>query len=94
MRTTAFFFLTVSFLGSFGSCRIKFISPPDRSEYDRGRLDSEKHRRYVVGDTIQLQWKPGYDEIVVELFQRFNNGEKELSHLLEWFRMGGMLNLL
>ncbi|KAH7188082.1 uncharacterized protein B0J16DRAFT_381967 [Fusarium flagelliforme] len=69
MRIRALFALTASLLGSFGSCDTKFISPPDWRDDKRNRGDPEKNKRYVVGETIPVQWETDNDRSYLLLFQ-------------------------
>ena len=69
MRIPTFLFLTASLLGSFGSCGTKFISPPDWRVDERSFRDTEKNRRYVVGETIPLKWETDADDIGLYLVQ-------------------------
>ncbi|RBR23737.1 uncharacterized protein FIESC28_03442 [Fusarium coffeatum] len=57
MRFPAFLFLTGSLLRSFGSCDTEFLNPPDWSDDERNRDNLDKNRRYVVGETIPLEWE-------------------------------------
>ncbi|CAG7559048.1 unnamed protein product [Fusarium equiseti] len=69
MRIRALFALTASLLGSFGSCDTKFISPPDWRDDKPNRGDPEKNRRYIVGETIPVQWETDNDRSYLLLFQ-------------------------
>ncbi|KAI1052356.1 hypothetical protein LB507_007556 [Fusarium sp. FIESC RH6] len=73
MHFPAFLFLTASLLTIFGSCENKFISPPDERDDERKRFDLEKNRRYVVGETIPLDWETDLDDIRLYIVQHLDS---------------------